>query len=73
MRQKNWTLNSKEVVFTCIGNFHQLIQPSSNPESDEDTDVSDEVGGDDQDVSGFTFPETDAPDLSAVLNGLIPE
>ena len=54
-----------EVVFTCIGelspaDFAAVLESGI---LDEDTDVSDEVGSDDQDLSGYTFPETDAPDI----------
>ena len=61
--------NMGEVVFTCIGelspaDFAAVLESGI---LDEDTDVSDEVGSDDQDLSGFTFPETDAPDLVSGL------
>ena len=58
-----------EVVFTCIGelspaDFAAVLESGI---LDEDIDGSDETGSDDQDVSGFTFPETDAPDLVSGL------
>ncbi len=54
-----------EVVFTCIGelspaDFAAVLESGI---LDEDTDVPDEVESDDQDLSGYIFPETDAPDL----------
>ena len=61
--------NMGEVVFTCIGelspaDFAAVLESGI---LDEDTGVSDEVGSDDQDISGFTFPETNAPDLVSGL------
>ena len=57
--------NMGEVVFTCIGelspaDFAAVLESGI---LDEDTDVPDEVESDDQDLSGYIFPETDAPDL----------
>ena len=57
--------NMGEVVFTCIGelspaDFAAVLESGI---LDEDTDASDETESDDQDVSNFTFPETDAPYL----------
>ena len=54
-----------EVVFTCIGelspaDFAAVLESGI---LDEDTDIPDEVESDDQDLSGYIFPETDAPDL----------
>ena len=57
--------NMGEVVFTCIGelspaDFAAVLESGI---LDEDTDIPDEVESDDQDLSGYIFPETDAPDL----------
>ena len=57
--------NMGEVVFTCIGelspaDFAAVLESGI---LDEDTDAPDEVGSDNQDLSGYIFPETDAPDL----------
>ncbi len=57
--------NMGEVIFTCIGelspaDFAAVLESGI---LDEDTDGSDDTGSDDQDPSGYTFPETDAPDL----------
>ena len=54
-----------EVVFTCIGelspaDFAAVLESGI---LDEDTDIPDEVESDDQDLSGYIFPETDASDL----------
>ena len=57
--------NMGEVVFTCIGelspaDFAAVLESGI---LDEDTDIPDEAESDDQDLSGYIFPETDAPDL----------
>ena len=57
--------NMGEVVFTCIGelspaDFAAVLESGI---LDEDTDIPDEVESDDQDLSGYIFPETDALDL----------
>ena len=61
--------NMGEVVFTCIGelspaDFAAVLESGI---LDEDTDIPDEVESDDQDLSGYIFPETDAPDLVSGL------
>ncbi len=61
--------NMGEVVFTCIGelspaDFAAVLESGI---LDEDIDDSDETESDDQDLSGYIFPETDAPDLVSGL------
>ena len=54
--------NMGEVIFTCIGelspaDFAAVLESGI---LDEDTDVLDDAGSDDQDISGFIFPDTPA-------------